>query len=264
MAEHDVRSGASCPCDERTPKLLPNERSIETDSPTDLEWPCAREPRLEQTVPSSVVPALRTKREKQGWRKGAWPRVVSRKVAQWENLLVLAPCSDPKSPADDLFAWLHGVSTSISLIVSHLDQSLGGGRSSPGSPAGSCRTTPATWSTPRRGACSVPRDHPTPAPGSPARRRAAEVKMVEYITIAHGSAQRISEKWRHVACTSVLITFCTSPFCVGVGSGARRSGCPPRHLPVLSLNSTPRVRPVRSPGCIGRGTQHGFWSVPSW
>ena len=31
---------------ERTPKL-PNERSIETDSPTDLERPCAREPRLQ-------------------------------------------------------------------------------------------------------------------------------------------------------------------------------------------------------------------------
>ena len=44
----------------------PNERSIETDSPTDLERPCAREPRLEQTVPSSVAPASRTKQEKQG------------------------------------------------------------------------------------------------------------------------------------------------------------------------------------------------------
>ena len=43
-------------------------------------------------------------------------------------------------------------------------------RSSTGSPAGSGRTAPATWSTPRRGACSVPRDHPTPAPDSPARR----------------------------------------------------------------------------------------------
>ena len=77
-ADHDVRSGASCACDERTPKL-PNERSVETDSPTDLERPCAREPRLEQTVPSSVAPASRTKREKQGCRKGAWPRVFFRK-----------------------------------------------------------------------------------------------------------------------------------------------------------------------------------------
>ena len=34
--------------------------------------------------------------------------------------------------------------------------------------------------------------------------------MVGYITIAHGTAQRLSEKWRHVACTSAVITFCTS------------------------------------------------------
>ena len=102
---------------------------------------------------------------------------------------------------------------------------------------GQCRTTPATWSTPRRGACSVPRDHPTPAPDSPARRQAAEVKMVGYITIAHGTAQRLSEKWRHCACTSVVITFCTSPFCVGVErhlagawAGGRREMAPFRAL----------------------------------
>ena len=41
VADHDVRSGASGACDERTPKS-PNERSIEADSPTDLERPCAR------------------------------------------------------------------------------------------------------------------------------------------------------------------------------------------------------------------------------
>ena len=40
--------------------------------------------------------------------------------------------------------------------------------------------------------------------------------MVGYITIAHGTAQRLSEKWRHFACTSVVIIFCTSPFCAGV------------------------------------------------
>ena len=44
---------------------LPNERPIETDSPKDLERPCAREPRPEQTVPSSAAPASRTKRDKQ-------------------------------------------------------------------------------------------------------------------------------------------------------------------------------------------------------
>ena len=69
---------------------------------------------------------------------------------------------------------------------------------------------------PRRGACSVPRDHPTPAPDSPPRRRAAEVKMVGYITVAHGAAQRLSEKWRHFICTLLSSLFCTSPRCVGV------------------------------------------------
>ena len=65
VADHDVRSGASCACDERTPKLS-NGQSIETDSPTNLERPCAREPRLEQTVPSNTAFASRTKREKAG------------------------------------------------------------------------------------------------------------------------------------------------------------------------------------------------------
>ena len=62
----------------------------------------------------------------------------------------------------------------------------------------------------------MPRDHPTPAPPPPARRQAAEVKMVGYITISSGTAQRLSEKWRNFACTSDIITFCTSPFCAGV------------------------------------------------
>ena len=47
---------------------------------------------------------------------------------------------------------------------------------------------PTTWSTPRRGACSMPQNHPTPAPDSPARRQAAEVKMVGYITMAENQA----------------------------------------------------------------------------
>ena len=34
--------------------------------------------------------------------------------------------------------------------------------------------------------------------------------MVGCITIAHGIAQRLSEKWRHFACTSDIITFCMS------------------------------------------------------
>ena len=83
-----------------------------------------------------------------------------------------------------------------------------------GSPCGSGRTAPATWSTPRRGACSMPRDHPTPAPDPPARRQAAEVKMVGYITTAHGTAQRLSETWRHCSCSA--------PECRAAGGG---DGC---------------------------------------
>ena len=45
--------------------------------------------------------------------------------------------------------------------------------------------------------------------------------MVGYITVAHGAAQRLSEKWRHFAFTSDIITFCTSLLCVGVRAGAR-------------------------------------------
>ena len=62
----------------------------------------------------------------------------------------------------------------------------------------------------------MPQDHPTPAPDSPARRQAAEVKMVGYITVAHGAAQRLSEKWRHFVCALLSSLFCTSPRCVGV------------------------------------------------
>ena len=130
-------------------------------------------------------------------------------MARWESLLVRVSQSDPKSPADDLFTWIHDTRTSISLTVSHLDQSFFSGRSSAGSPAWSCRTVPATWSTPRREACSVPRNHPTPAPDSPARRQTAEVKMVGYITISSGTAQRLSEKWHHFACTSVVAGLCS-------------------------------------------------------
>ena len=44
----------------------------------------------------------------------------------------------------------------------------------------------------------------------------------------------------------------------------RPSGSPPRHLSMPSMNSTSRVRPVRSLGGFGRGAQRGCWSVPSW
>ena len=44
----------------------------------------------------------------------------------------------------------------------------------------------------------------------------------------------------------------------------RPSGSPPRHLSMPSMNSTPRVRPVRSLGGFGRGAQRGCWSAPFW
>ena len=45
-------------------------------------------------------------------------------------------------------------------------------------------------------------------------------------------------------------------------SAKRRLGCSPRHLSMPSLNSTSRVRRVRSPGGFGRNVlQRGCWSV---
>ena len=84
-------------------------------------------------------------------------------------------------------------------------------------------------STPRRGAsCSVPRNHPTPAPDSPTRRQAAEVKMVGCITISPRHSTAAQEKWRHFACTSAVIIFCTSLFCAGVPCGVMCWGACPR------------------------------------
>ena len=40
--------------------------------------------------------------------------------------------------------------------------------------------------------------------------------MVGYITVAHGGAQRLSEKWRHFVVHCLYSLFCTSPRCVGV------------------------------------------------
>ena len=111
----------------------------------------------------------------------------------------------------------------------------------------------------------MPRDHPTPAPDSPARRRAAEVKMVEYITTAHGIAQRLSEKWRHFAGTSDIITFCTSLFCVGVcpriSQHARRlsfssSGFPPFSWPAVLSFHLLRVAPAVLSFCLLRVAPH--------
>ena len=45
------------------------------------------------------------------------------------------------------------------------------------------------------------------------------VQLTRYITIAHGTAQRLSEKWRHFACTSVLIIFVHLHFVLAWGAG---------------------------------------------
>ena len=67
VADHDVRSGASCACDERTPKLPPNERSaIETDSPTDLGRAAVRREGVAPRATRALERRSCTKREKQG------------------------------------------------------------------------------------------------------------------------------------------------------------------------------------------------------
>ena len=45
--------------------------------------------------------------------------------------------------------------------------------------------------------------------------------MVGYITVAHGGAQRLSEKWRHFVVHCLYSLFCTSPRCVGVPGGGQ-------------------------------------------
>ena len=46
--------------------------------------------------------------------------------------------------------------------------------------------------------------------------------MVGYITVAHGGAQRLSEKWRHFVVHCLYSLFCTSPRCVGVARTPKR------------------------------------------
>ena len=57
--------------------------------------------------------------------------------------------------------------------------------------------------------------------------------MVGYITVAHGGAQRLSEKWRHFVVHCLYSLFCTSPRCVGVG--------------VVLVVSSPRCGPASAP-----------------
>ena len=58
-----------------------------------------------------------------------------------------------------------------------------------------------------------------PLQSSAAPRSAVRLVLLHLREPVHGIAQRLSEKWRHFACTSVVITFCTSLFCVGVKMG---------------------------------------------
>ena len=64
--------------------------------------------------------------------------------------------------------------------------------------------------------------------------------MVEYITTAHGIAQRLSEKWRHFVVHCLYSLFCTSPRCVGVWAVTT----PPRpmHKPQLRPHIARRSR----------------------
>ena len=208
VADYDVRSGASCACaeTERTPKLS-NERSIETDSPTDLERAAVREgaaPRTNRALERRSCIAYQTRET--GLTQGRLAESGFLEKCPVENFC----CRVHRKVILKVRRTIFSHDFTVYATAPHSSfltwiKVVFPGRSSAGSPAGSGRTTPATWSTPRRGACSVPRNHPTLAPSSPARRQAAEVKVVECITIAHGIAQRLSEKWRHFACKSVVL-----------------------------------------------------------
>ena len=111
---------------------------------------------------------------------------------------------------------------------------------------GQCRTTPATWSTPHWGACSVPRNHPTPAPDSPARQQAAEVKMVGYITI---SSRHSTAAQREVA--SLCLYICCHHFLyISTCSGDIDA----RHLPISASSIN---RKQSKTFCVGVGCEAG-------
>ena len=77
--------------------------------------------------------------------------------------------------------------------------------------------------------------------------------MVGYITTAHGIAQRLNEKWRHCACTSVVITFCTFLFCVGVAC-VRARACVRVHEKGQPKRGCVRVRAQERPAKERVGT----------
>ena len=55
--------------------------------------------------------------------------------------------------------------------------------------------------------------------------------MVGYITTAHGIAQRLSEKWRHFACTLFVLTFLYISSLCWRGHCFDRHDCVRRHAP---------------------------------
>ena len=93
--------------------------------------------------------------------------------------------------------------------------------------------------------------------------------MVGYITVAHGAAQRLSEKWRHFAFTSDIITFCTSLLCVGVDARAdARADAPAGALADLPTPPLPtplrhRVHTRTSNGPPPRWRQPVFCQLPT-
>ena len=108
----------------------------------------------------------------------------------------------------------------------------------------------------------MPRDHPTPAPDSPARRRqAAEVKMVGYITAAHGIAQRQSEKWRHCACALLSSLFVHLHFVLAcIVNLVWAARCSPQ-TSLESMRSVSRTRSAQSGA--GRSVVRPRWkSLP--
>ena len=94
--------------------------------------------------------------------------------------------------------------------------------------AGSCRTAPATWSTPHAALGSVLHASESPdassgLPGPPAGGRGKDGRI--HNDKRRHSTQRLSEKWCHDACISAVIIVCISPsFCAGVQWIGRRNG----------------------------------------
>ena len=98
-------------------------------------------------------------------------------------------------------------------------------------------------------------------PGPPAGGRGKDGRI--HNDSSRSMAQRLREKWRHCACTSIAITFCTSPFCVGVLS-SNSSPCERRIIGGAGGATTPVVR-VRSRSTRPRRrSSTRSWTRSSW